>query len=165
MRIWTQDESGTGWRAWPDPLSGLAGLAPGWDGPVLLVSEAPQHELRELLATVRLVRRLCAHATLIAFSRHPERDAMAALRDAGVDRFWRPRGQAPRQRGRFDDCIEARADRVCPALHARSEEGVTVSVCGLHDDRLVLPQRQLERHCLADHEHCPYRAETGCPRH
>lgn len=165
MRIWTQDESGTGWRAWPDALSGLADLTPGWDGPVLLVSEAPHHELSELLATVRLVRRLCAHATVIAGSRHPERDWMAALHDAGVDRFWRLAGQPPRQRGSFDGYIEAQAERVCPALHTRSEDGVTVSVCGLRNDRLVLPQRRLERHCLGDHERCPYRAETGCTHH
>lgn len=173
MILWTRDDETDRWRSWPDALRGLAGLPESWAGAVLLVSDAPDDELPRLLATVQLVRRLFDRATLIAGSPHPANTWMAPLHAAGVDHFWRVKGHGPNGAGARDaGAAVARAEAlsapVCPALHTRSADGVTVSVCGVRGDRLVLPRRQLERHCLCASASCPRwsgRSAAACSDH
>lgn len=162
MRIWTRESGTADWRPWRDALSALEWVAGSWDGVVLLVSDAPDDELPRLLATARLVRRFSGRATVVAGSRHPANIWIEALRAAGVEQVWRlDTRDWPGAERHPEERVEVLAEPVCPALHTRTEDGATASVCGRRGDRLVLPRRQLARHCLHDHASCPYWSGSG----
>jgi hypothetical protein len=45
---------------------------------------------------------------------------------------------------------------ICPELHAKHEQEVTLSVCGRHKDRMVLARHHFDCFCLAKKEDCPH---------
>ncbi len=147
------------WKEWPDAVQGLAALPVSAPAEVLLLALQPDRELPELLAAVRLIReRAGSPVRVVAASPHPSGEWLGPLWDVGVDAVWwieRPgtrKPQANRVAGRPQ---EVRGE-VCPALHSRTQDGVTLSVCGRHGDRMVLAARHLERWCLRHHVECPH---------
>lgn len=162
MELWTRAEGELCWKEWPDALQGIAALRGLPAKEVLLLTLRPDEEAAELLAAVRLIHETRetggAPVRVIVGSPHPSDDWVAPLREAGIDQVWWvvPPG-GPRGRGRCSPGPAASVgQQVCPALHAGTEGGTSLSLCGRHDDRMVLGSGHLERWCLRRHRECPH---------
>lgn len=158
METWTQDREGD-WKRWSNPALGLDALAgaPPRVRAILVVGLGPPDD-EQLVATIRLARRLAGGPLeVIAGSVHPTALWRESVRRAGADRAflvsppsaWCP-GKPP-----FGDAVEL-GDGVCPALHAGDDRKVAWSVCGRHNDRMVLARHHFDRWCLAANEECPH---------
>ncbi len=152
MELWTRRGENLCWKQWPDALSGLASLLDGFSGQVLVWSEAPSLEKTQLAEMFRLIRTLArSEVDVIAASPHPTREWIEDGNGSRADHFWLVGHPNPRSTNQ-----EEIGAAVCPALHAASERGVTVSVCGRHRDRLLRTKTDLNRWCLGDYRHCPH---------
>ena len=162
MEFWTRDDNQGWWKEWPDALQGLASLSAS-HVEVLLLSLKPDAELSALIATVRLVRKLVGRAvTIIIASPHPSDEWLRPLKEYGIDHVWlvqRPGAEAQR-RGIFARLLEI-DNGICPALHSRTSNGTTLSVCGCHSDRMVLARHHFDRWCLRSHRQCPHWREVS----
>ena len=158
MEIWTRQEGELGWKPWTDMLQGLASLSRPWAGAVLLVCESPDVEMTSVLATVSLIRRLTGPTTaVIVGSPHPSKEWLTPLAGAGIDQAWILDGHIGGSHSPGDRVGEpAVAANICPALHSRTAEGTTLSVCGRHGDRMVLAHHHLHRWCLGRYLDCPH---------
>lgn len=158
MEFWTRDDDQLCWKEWPDAVQGLARLPASRLAQVLLFSLEPDAELPSLVATVHLVRKLVGRAvTLIIASPHPSEEWVRPLRESGIDHVWlveRP-GSEERVRSAPTPVQEIKS-RICPALHSHTSARTTLSLCGCHQDRMVLARYHLERWCLRGHEQCPH---------
>lgn len=158
MELWTKKHDGPCWMEWPSVLQALAALNEDAESDVLLMSLAPDAELAEITAALRLVRRLVPHAaSVIVASPHPSNGCQLHLHSLGVDHIWLVDDQLrPDAPGTAPTPVQEIGDRVCPALHAQTRGGRTLSVCGRHEDRLVLAPRHMTEWCLAKHKSCPH---------
>ncbi len=159
MEFWTRAKEQLCWKEWPNPLEGLASLPVHPVEEVLLLALHPDAELSELVATVRVIRKTAGAAVrIIAACPHPSCTWLGQMREAGIDHVWwvaRPGSRTAPAHGAPGGGQEVESG-VCPALHAKTEDSTTLSVCGSHGDRMVLAARHLERWCLRDHEQCPH---------
>lgn len=158
MELWTRRARRSAWMEWPSVLQALASLQSQPEPEVLLLSEAPDAELAEITAALRLVRQLVPHAaTVIVASPHPSSGWRVRLHDLGVDHLWLVESAVGAGAQRPPPTQGQEIDkRVCPALHAQTRDGRTLSVCGRHEDRLVLASRHMTEWCLGNHRACPH---------
>jgi hypothetical protein len=155
MEIWTRKRNQLGWVQWPDIAVGLLEVRGAANMQIMLLTEAPDIEIDALIAVLSIINGLAGdECDVIIASPHPSTDWLEQLKDLGVDQVW---AVTPRSMGRSRRIEKVReiGRTICPHLHAKTEEKTTVSVCGLHGDRLVLGGHQLERWCLADGSNCP----------
>lgn len=159
MKMWTDDGHGE-WRAWSHAEIGLDAVAAATPlgGRVFAIENGPDED-EQLLALIRLIRRLGqGRVVVIAASQHPSACWRNSVLQAGADMaLFVP---ALEKHGRQDinplrDSLEL-GDSVCPELHARSVSGVTVSVCGRHQDRMVLARHHFDCWCLRTKDRCPH---------
>lgn len=157
MQVWTRGPQAPAWKRWPSPLQALATLGQKARLRVLLLSSEPEQEIPELEAGVDLLRRICPEATeVIAASPHPSQRWRNRMHEIGIDHVWFVDAvggldgevEAP-------PCLQEVNGGVCPALHTQTVDGCALSVCGRHDDRLVLAPRYISTWCLGHHKECP----------
>lgn len=158
MEFWTSTREQFGWRQWPDVVQGLLGFCESSHGSVLLVSDRPDEEIESLLATVGLVRQLAGKdVSIVVASPHPSEEWLGPLKECGIDHVWVIDRSTRPKADRLDGPGKLEAPRaICPALHVRTGERLTLSVCGRHGDRMVLARHHLERWCLGRNEDCPH---------
>jgi len=159
MEMWTCDGQGK-WKRWSHAGLGLEAVACA--GPAVaqvLVVESDPDEDEQILAAIRLTRRLASPAvTVVAGSEHPSADWRESVRRAGADRallvpLATKRGR--RMSGPLEGAQEL-GDGICPELHALHDPRCALSVCGRHSDRMVLARHHFVRWCLAGKETCPH---------
>ena len=121
------------------------------------MSEAPDLERDPVASLVGLIRQLAGgKAEVVVATPHPAKDWIDALDALGVARFW----VVDRRRNAVRDATpfgtaKTIEQQVCPALHAITRDGVTLSVCGYRHDRLVRAWSHLSTRCLGDYRRCP----------
>lgn len=144
MELWTRSAGGPWTRR--EPMSGLAAALDGRVGAVLVALD----DADEVTDALRVARAVAPPGTpLLAAARHPSARWASRAREAGAARLLLADGGEP---SRFDEV----AVPVCPALHARDDGGVGLSVCGRHADRMVLSGVHLRRFCLGHNGGCPH---------
>jgi hypothetical protein len=158
MDTWTQDEDGA-WKSWGHADLALDALADDQARiPRVLFVETDLSDDGRVLAMVRLARRLTdGTVSVMAAHSHPTRAWIASILGAGAEQALflpKPNG-GPRPTVPLVGA-ESLDDAICPALHARLDERVTLSVCGRHHDRMVLARCHFDRWCLRAKHACPY---------
>lgn len=156
MELWTSQREHLGWTPWSDVSRGLASLLDAPNAQVLLLTEAPEAEHDLLVAALRLVHALAANgAEVVVASPHPSADLIESLAPCGVDQVWVVERRNAQQASTLVN-ISALGQGVCSELHAKTEDGTTISVCGCRRDRMVLARHHLNRWCLGNKESCPH---------
>ncbi len=156
METWTRQHEDRKWTVWPDLPRAITGLLDVSEADVLLVSEEPELETEELAAVVRVLGLLGSHVGhVMVASPYPSSDWVTPLRPLGVDHVWVGDYVEYGHEGIIDNVDEV-GDHLCPALHARTQDHVTLSVCGREKDRMVLSREHLDRWCLEHRESCPH---------
>lgn len=156
MEAWTRKHEDSEWTVWPDLPRALTGLLDESDADVLLLSEEPDLESEELVATVRVLGLLGSHVGhVMVASPYPSTEWVERLRPLGVEHVWVGERARYREEGVIEHVDEV-GDQLCPALHARTRDHVTLSVCGCEKDRMVLARDHLDRWCLDHRESCPH---------
>jgi len=159
MEMWTSGKDGT-WKRWSHAGLGLDAVASASPPVVrvLVIGNGPEQDA-ELLAIVRLTRRLAGGpVTVLAATGHPSARWRESVCQAGADRALLvpgPTERAWQKKDPLDGAIEI-GGTVCPELHARHEEQHALSVCGRHENRMVLAAHHFVRWCLAAKEECPH---------
>lgn len=160
METWTRDEHGA-WRRWSHPglaLEALANPAAPRMVSLLVVGTGPDDD-EQLFAAVRLARRLATGPLqVVAATAHPSAPWRESVRAAGADLALlvsRPKTGRSSKEPPLEHVVEL-GGGTCPALHAKREREITLSVCGRHADRLVLARHHVERWCLAKQQDCPH---------
>lgn len=75
----------------------------------------------------------------------------------GVDQVWViDRSHSHRNERLLHSRVLDASDRICPALHTRTGEGDSLSVCGRRSDLVVLARHHLDRWCLGHNQECPH---------
>jgi hypothetical protein len=125
----------------------------------LLVVGTGREDDEQLFAAIRLSRRLATGPLeVVAGSVHPSAKWRDSVLEAGADLALlvrQPKDCRLCRRPPLDDVVELGAG-ICPELHAKREQKVTLSVCGRHKDRMVLARHHFDRWCLARKEDCPH---------
>jgi hypothetical protein len=130
---------------------------------MILAVEWPILEGRSLASAVRLAKRL-GHCDLqigVAtsnpagewLSRAFEEGANFLAIESPGDLVQEGGLGASSQRLNLHDC--------CPELHQRIRRNTPLSVCGCHQDRMVIAGHHLARWCLKNHGACPHWKATG----
>lgn len=155
MEIWTRQADQLGWAPWPDVPQGLAAVVAEPEvRQILLVTTAPDADHAAVVAVLRLIQALGGREVTVA-SPHPSTDWATSLEPLGVDHLWVVDQGSVDRATRLRNPTEVRGD-ICPHLHARSSGATTLSVCGRHQDRLVLARHHLESWCLNGGDDCPH---------
>lgn len=159
METWTRNEEHS-WKQWSHPALGLDAIANASPPVVaLLVIATDAEDDEQLVAAVRLARQLATTPLeVVAASVHPSLRWLESVREAGADRALlvpRPNQCRRCKQPPLDDVVEL-SGSLCPELHAKSEHKVSLSVCGKHNDRMVLARHHFDRWCLAAKEACPH---------
>lgn len=161
METWTKDAGGENWRHWSHPVLGLDAVAGAFPRivAILVVGFGPSDQ-KQLFASIRLARRLAAGPLeVVAGSVHPTLSWVESVLQAGAGLALLV---SEPERGRLSrkpplgDVVEL-GSAICPELRAKHELDVTLSVCGRHNDRMVLAQHHFKRWCLAAKDECPHR--------
>jgi|GEM_PF-1608538 len=166
METWTKDTSGDGWRHWTHPVLGLdavTGARPRVTEILVVGLGASDHE--QLIASIRLARRLATGPLeVVAAGAHPTQSWFESVQKAGADLAlvvsWPEPGRWSQEPPLRD--VAELGGAICPELHARHEQDVTLSVCGRHRDRMVLVRHHFDRWCLANKEDCPHWQGEPC---
>jgi hypothetical protein len=155
VELWTRSEGG-GWRRSRGLLTGIASLLDDSVEAVLLVGDG--HHPDDATAAVRVARALGDERTaVLAATPHPSARWASSVHEAGAARLLLAERGDPAG-------YEEITLPICPALHASTGDGVALSVCGRHGDRMVLAATHLQRWCLGHNGACPHwRAEPPEP--
>lgn len=158
MEIWTRQRDQLGWTPWPDVPRGLASLLDAPDEQVLLLSEAPDLERDQIVAAIRVVHVLARDGGhVIVASSHPFAGLLDELAPYGVDQVWVVERRQMKQCAATIKNVSEIGGGVCPCLHTKTENGITLSVCGARHDRMVIGSHHLNRWCLLNSPGCPCR--------
>lgn len=159
METWTRNEEGT-WRRWSHPGLGLDVLANASPRVVsFIVVGLGLDDDEQLFAVVRLACRLATGPLeVVAGIVHPSALWLESVRQAGADRAFLvppPKNCRRLEKPPLDDVVEL-SDGICPELHVKHGEDVSLSVCGRHKDRMVLARQHFDRWCFGKKEQCPH---------
>jgi len=154
-------------QSWTRSSGAMEGLITAADssGEALVLCEAPEGEIRELLAALRLFLR-CGGTLqrLVVGSPHPTRDWIETLYTAGVERIVLTGTTEPgRPRANGVTIVREVRPQACPALHVWMSPQGPWSVCGERGDRLLVTERRMVQWCVGQWEDCPLRAASGRP--
>ena len=156
MEIWTRQRTHLGWTPWPNVACGLATLLDAADAQVLLLTEAPDVERLLLIAALRLVHAIVeGQPNVVVASPHPSADLVEFLIGHGVRQIWAVERRGTRRASTLENISEL-GPGVCPQLHAKTDAGKTLSLCGCRHDRMVLAGHQMRRWCLLGSRNCPH---------
>ncbi|RJO68787.1 MAG: hypothetical protein C4523_06925 [Myxococcales bacterium] len=161
MEVWVKTIPGDSWRRERGALIALERLTEGKEAALLLVADKPDLDLPQLLATLRLMQQLSIDAERIALATaSPSAAWLAPLAEGGLKHLILRSKKAPEQpdEGRRVAVAEL-LHHLCPYLHARTSNGVTLSACGLGHDRIVLADHHLDSWCLHQGHGCPHLAD------
>lgn len=165
MKIWIKYNNEDAWKEWFDVLTGIASIRPYEQVDVLFVIGRPLHEMETLLSGIAIVRRICGTAvSVLAICPCPSLQWISQLKSVGVDSVlgeWAVSSRGQRiVRVSCQDEVRLTED-ACPALHTIENEKEAHSVCGRHNDRMVLAHHHLEKWCLENKDECPHWNENA----
>ena len=141
---------------WSEPLFGLAEV-PDDATEVILMSDWPILDCVRLTSAVRLVKRLIHSDCPVGIATpHPTSDWLKEAFLAGAE-YLVVTPPGPSKRWKNDVLAEHHhLEECCPGLHQRVRHNQPMSVCGCHDDRMVLSDHHFSRWCVGNFSSCPY---------
>jgi hypothetical protein len=95
--------------------------------------------------------------SILLVTRHLTRDVANKLHEAGFAHVILTKRNQGIQSDSPVFSLETIKDTICPLLHVVESHGVTMSVCGAHNDRMVLAPHHMNRWCLAGMDDCTHR--------
>jgi len=157
MRIWTRKKGEATWPPQPDPLQGLLQLSKTSHGELLVFTGAPQTDLAAIKALAQLAHKVATSPVMIVVTSHPSADWIEGLARVGVElvQYCEEPGDEALSL-RTAEPVSELLHRLCPALHTRGREQVTLSVCGRFHDRMVLRPSWIRAWCIRDRSTCPF---------
>jgi len=156
MKLFKRDRTDTGWKEYGGMLSGLYDAAGETRPEVGLFSAEPEAEIDEIIGLMKISSELGIspdHVVLI--TPHPTLDS---LKMVAAEKYMRliVASRPPDGNAREDFSIENILPTTCRLLHFRKGAGDPLSVCGAHNDRMVLSPGHMKNWCVTGYAHCPH---------
>lgn len=159
MEVWTKEKPEDNWRREKGVLLALEALLENPAAQTLVVADKPDLDLPQLKATLRLAGKLGVDFARVHFAAaHPSLSWIETLAGFGLQHlalFSISSKESP-PRELVSHSIGRLKSVLCPWLHVKTAEEVTLSICGAHFDRLVLVDQHLKQWCLRNAQDCPH---------
>jgi hypothetical protein len=158
MLLYIREEQTGKWTKCTGVFSGLQHAAASHGALVGIYSNDPEAAMQEITGTMKRAAECgIAQEAVCLITPHPTLDALHHLADWKQARllvaFLPARTDAdPAQAIAVGELCES----VCPLLHCTRGNNVVLSVCGAHNDRMVLAEHHMQAWCLTGHAQCPH---------
>jgi len=157
MEFWIRSDGADTWKVMEGHLQALDLLCRHPDHRGAVVTLDPVRDLEELAAFLRLSDRCEAPpGRITVLTPHPTARWLRSLVDAGFGEIGLAVADRPTFEAPPDSTLEDQLERTCPQLHVARHRGRVLSVCGTHEDRMVLSSRHVDSWCLHADRPCPY---------
>jgi hypothetical protein len=142
-------------------VTALARIAEGESAEARVFCPRPAQELGELLSFLEAAVGLGVQVTdLTIVTPHPCRSWLETLEARAFGRAGLEVRSSPDGDPVGTWTVSAALAAICPLLHLKGEEGVELSVCGAHANRMLVAATQMARWCMADHRYCPHKIRS-----
>lgn len=158
MVVIEKKKTGNVWEEYEGVLSGLYAASRNQINGIGVFSECPEVEIDEIISFMKLLPALgIPHDSVVLITPHPTLDSLRVAAESKLSKLILSTRPIPDtaesvQTFRTDDILST----TCPLLHFHIGENVPLSVCGAHNDRMVLVPHHMHRWCITGYRECPH---------
>ena len=156
MIIWLKNGDNGDWTSCPSILGGLENISSSQCREILLYSDSLPEDIGEIESFLRLASRLNLNAdNIIAATPHPSVGSLRALHSAGIKTLMITTITGSKFETGDTYSLENISSTCCDLLHYRADKQ-PLSVCGAHEDRMVVGIKHIQDFCFKNHAACAH---------
>lgn len=156
MILLRRDSTGTDWKEYKGLLSGIHNAAKNTNLEVGVFSTEPETEMDEIIGLMKIASEIgVSPECVILITPHPTLDVLRMASAEKLSRLLISSKPLVENTNEVLNIID-KIPTTCPLLHFRKSENVPLSVCGAHNDRMVLAPHHMHSWCVTGYEECPH---------
>jgi len=156
MILFKRDSTGAGWEEYKGLLSGLFNAANNPPVEIAAFSIDPEAEMDEIVGFMKIAPAIgISPYRVILITPHPTLDSLKMVAAERLSRLI-VSSKAPDANTSEVFNINDVLPTTCPLLHFHRSENVPLSVCGAHNDRMVLAPHHMHSWCVTGYKDCPH---------
>lgn len=156
MHIWVRNTENGEWVSYKNTLGELEKIPSNHHREIILYSDKLPEKITEVENFLNLILKLKIPVkNIIAATPHPSSMCVHELKNVGIKKLiiTAISGGVFKQGNVF--MVDEISSVVCNLLHYKADDEPT-SVCGAHEDRMVLETTYIQKFCLANYSTCPH---------